>query len=101
MSSSSFSSSSSSAPPPWSWALVVCAVCSCVVGWVVVVLVMAVVGLVCCFESAAYKVVFQRVPFRAEPVRVAREIVVSVDSGWLQVCVDVIFPSHGRSSHSS
>ena len=28
----------------WSWALVVCVVCSCVVGWVVVVVLVEVVG---------------------------------------------------------
>ena len=41
---SGVSSSSLMSSSFWSWALVVCVVCSCVVGWVVVVVLVKVVG---------------------------------------------------------
>ena len=62
---------------------------------------MVVLDRVDCFESATHEVSFHRVPFRAvlrrgEPGRVAREIViVPVGSVWLQVYVEVVFPSLG------
>ena len=83
MSSVSSSSLSSSLLPPSSWsrAAAVYVVCSCVVGWVIVVVVMG-CGESCWFlESAAHTITVHRVPFRfilcrGEPDRVAREIVV-------------------------
>ena len=83
------------------WPAVLYVVRSCVVGWVVVVVVMGVRGACWLLESAVYKVAFHRVSFRAilcrnEPGHVAREIVVG--SGWLEVRCEVAFPSLGPSS---
>ena len=50
ISSSSFSSSSLGPPSSWSWASVVCVVCSFLVGWVVVVVVVRVTGRVGCWS---------------------------------------------------
>ena len=55
-------------------------------------------------EPAVHEIAFHSIPFRGvfrsgEPGRAAREIVVvSVGSVWLQVQVEVVFPSLGWSS---
>ena len=70
----------------------------CVAGCAVVVVVMGVESRAVCLSLLLTEVAFRRVPFRAilcrgEPGGVAREIVVvSVGSGWLPVCVEVVFP---------
>ena len=78
---SSVSSSSLVSSSFSSWASVVYVVCSCVVGWVVVVVLAEVVGRAGCLGLLLMKSAFRSIPLRAvfrrsEPHHVARQIVV-------------------------
>ena len=94
------------APPPssWWWASGVRVVCPSVVGLVVVVVVKEVVGRIGCLSLLLTKSLSAESHSEPscvvrEPSRVVREVfLASDDSWWLWACMDVVFPSLGRSS---
>ena len=90
--SSSFSSSSAAPPSPWSWASVVYVVCSSVFVGVAVVVVIEVVGRVGCLRLLLTKLLTLDSHFAPSCA------VVTVDSGWSWVFVDVVILFLGWSS---